>query len=271
MNGNVVITTRTQNTHLYDIAMDLITLPYTKIPLYNQTANGYFYRLCELDADWVINIDEDAFVWDNEELDGLVHYMQDNEFDFCGMPDGGVVVTRGANPIVMNAFFNVFNLRKIKQHLVLQRRDTNLRLINRVTSSISKALDVLNSRSKVTSKPLRWISHRQREVIFERSRREIRRQVEEVVLLAEWKRFTPEALMKGKFEYVTYEPYYAFFYWLLQSGFKPLYLDAETWEDGLSTILHSHRGTPFMIHCWYARDYNKQKDRFLSAINCRPS
>jgi hypothetical protein len=43
--------------------------------------------------------------------------MDRNEIDYCGMPDGGVCPHRLHNPMVPNAFFNIFNAYLIKKEL----------------------------------------------------------------------------------------------------------------------------------------------------------
>lgn len=56
------------------------------------------------------------------------------------------------------------------------------------------------------------------------------------------------------------EPYNALFKHFHHAG-KPLYLDAATLSDGISTHLMSHRKTYFALHSWYSREYNSQKER----------
>lgn len=56
------------------------------------------------------------------------------------------------------------------------------------------------------------------------------------------------------------EPYNAFFIHLHNHG-KPLYLDAATRSDGITTHLMDHEGNYFALHSWYSREYETQKDR----------
>jgi hypothetical protein len=56
------------------------------------------------------------------------------------------------------------------------------------------------------------------------------------------------------------EPYNAFFIHLHNHG-KPLYLDAATRSDGITTHLMDHNRNYFALHSWYSREYNTQKDR----------
>lgn len=70
--------------------------------------------LFDTKTDWVINVDEDAFVYDIEKLFSLIDYMDKNDYHICGVSDGGVVGCRKHNPVAMNPFFNIIDARKIR-------------------------------------------------------------------------------------------------------------------------------------------------------------
>lgn len=111
----IKIYTRSMNKALYERAMFFLDLPYPKIRLLNTSADGYLYQLVEdTEADIIINIDEDAFVYDLSELKKLLYYMIENDYVNCGMPDGGVAHLRRANPLVTNPFFNILNVAAIR-------------------------------------------------------------------------------------------------------------------------------------------------------------
>lgn len=76
----------------------------------------YLLFCCSLfnDYDYVINIDDDCLIIDNEGLVSLIYYMKDLSYDFCGMPDGGVCSHRSHNPLVTNPFFNILSKRFCK-------------------------------------------------------------------------------------------------------------------------------------------------------------
>ncbi len=104
------------NDVLYHKAMALCNLPYEKVRLTGTSADGYLYQLiADRSADWVINIDEDAFVSDVEALKRLIAYCIENNYTNCGMPDGGVVHLRDGNPLVTNPYFNIFNTKVIRE------------------------------------------------------------------------------------------------------------------------------------------------------------
>ena len=113
----IMIFTRSMNSKLYQMSSDTITLPFKHIRLKHTSALGYFYDLLKYDIDYAINIDEDAFVSDNNRLESLLKYCIANKYVNCGFPDGGVLPIRHENPIVTNPFFNIFDVKKIKEHL----------------------------------------------------------------------------------------------------------------------------------------------------------
>ena len=111
--------------------------------------------------------------------------------------------TRRHNPLVTNPFFNILNVKKIKEHFNLN--------------------DIKNNYS---------------------------------VHNPEFEKFTPNHLLKTRYEYDFYEPYVPFFIWLA-TNFKTLYLDAVEHHDGISTEVLDHKGNPFLLHSWYSRFYLK--------------
>ncbi|MDR3653785.1 MAG: hypothetical protein P4L34_12560 [Paludibacter sp.] len=69
----IKIYTRSMNNELYNRAKFLLNLPYPFVRLTKTTADGYLYQLIrDEEADIVINIDEDAFVFDQKRLEILV-------------------------------------------------------------------------------------------------------------------------------------------------------------------------------------------------------
>jgi hypothetical protein len=102
------------NRKLYSLSQTTIQLPFKRIRLKNTTADGYLYKLLKRDVDYVINIDEDAFIYDNDRLIELLKYCIANDIDLCGFPDGGVLPVRQQNPLVVNPFFTIIHVKKIK-------------------------------------------------------------------------------------------------------------------------------------------------------------
>jgi hypothetical protein len=81
----------------------------------------------------------------------------------------------------------------------------------------------------------------------------------------------PEALLKDGVPYVfdDYEPYYCFYFWLVDAGLSTGYLDARLHSDGLSAVVLDHTSQPVVIHSWYAREFDTpgpMRERILDVI-----
>ena len=117
----IKIFTRSANIELYTYSQKLIECNYPKVRLCNTTADGYFYKmLSDIDCDVAINIDEDAFLTDQDALLDLVKYVVENDIANVGMPDGGMLYVRAFNPIITNPFFNILNLKLIREKFSLE-------------------------------------------------------------------------------------------------------------------------------------------------------
>jgi len=98
-NPRIKIYTRSMNDILYNKSMSFIDLYFPKVRLQGTSADGYLLDLImDEETDIVINIDEDAFVYDTSILMNLVDSVIQNGYANCGMPDGGVVHLRHFNP-----------------------------------------------------------------------------------------------------------------------------------------------------------------------------
>ena len=118
----IKIFTRSANIELYTYSQKLIECNYPKVRLCNTTADGYFYKmLSDIDCDVAINIDEDAFVIDKVALYSLVDYVIKNNYANAGMPDGGMLQVRAFNPIITNPYFNVLNLKLIREKFSIEK------------------------------------------------------------------------------------------------------------------------------------------------------
>lgn len=113
----VVVTTRSMDDELYSLASALFPAHPSR-RLVGRTADGYLEEVLTLgDADWVVNIDEDAFVVDRVGVTDLIELMRREGFDYCGVSDGGVIPHRNNSPLVVNPFFNVFHVAAIRERL----------------------------------------------------------------------------------------------------------------------------------------------------------
>ncbi|MBR5297908.1 MAG: hypothetical protein IKU29_08620 [Parabacteroides sp.] len=200
---NICICTRSMNIDLYKQAMNTVDLPYKKKRYRFTTADGYLYDLVKSEYDYVVNIDEDAFVCNINALKDLIIYFIENGYVNCGMPDGGVSPVRGGNPIVTNPFFNIIDIKKIRERFSLKE----IEKIKQISENVQK-------------------------------------------------QYIPNDIVRLEYAFKENEPYCSFFIWIALN-FKVLYLDADTYKDGYSTVLKNHKGVPFLIHSWYSRMYNR--------------
>ena len=113
---SIVICTYSQVPELYRFSSKLINLPYPKLCLKNWN-RFYTTDLLKIEADWVIHVDEDAFMFDSSVIDPLLNYMEENGYVCAGMPDGGVLDIRNHNPIACNAYFLVLHRKAIIPYL----------------------------------------------------------------------------------------------------------------------------------------------------------
>jgi glycosyltransferase involved in cell wall biosynthesis/Flp pilus assembly protein TadD len=217
----LVVATRSMNDLLYRLSGDLLRLDGAGVAWerhrFTGTDNfGYFRELLRLDADWVINLDEDAFVLDPGRLLGLVRALEAGGYAACGMPDGGVVPIRRHNPAACNAFFNVFDLRRVRP--------------------------VWQDWPRVVT-----ATHR-----------------------PEYERHVAPFARRSVFAFDHFERYYGAFFALLAAGERLLYLDAEEWRDGVSTLLKDAAGEPLLLHCWYTRHWDASyhtRQRYRAAVD----
>lgn len=122
----IMILTRSMNSKLYDLSMATVQLDYRKKKCRFTSADSYLYdRVVNSRADIVINIDEDAFVIDNNRLKNLLTYVLDNDYVNCGVSDGGVIPIRKHNPLVTNPFFNIINVAKVREKFDLKNIKEN--------------------------------------------------------------------------------------------------------------------------------------------------
>jgi len=207
---NAKFVTFTHRPRLYGVSSAMLDLPYTKISFcdyQSRDLNQIIPDILNIEADWLIHIDEDAFVFAPERIQNLLDYMASQHFAVCGVPDGGVVEHRRHNPVACNPFFTILNRR-----VIIESRES-------ISEIIATAWED---------------SYRHYTAPF---------------VGADGK----------KFAYDYFEPYYGFYFWFCKQGFKILYLDAAAWDDEperWSTLLKDHTGEYFLLHTWWAREYN---------------
>ncbi|AZA77676.1 hypothetical protein EG347_09170 [Chryseobacterium sp. G0186] len=122
-NYKIMIFTRSMNYALYKASNNTILIPFERKRLTYTSAHGYLYDILKYDIDYAINIDEDAFVIDNNALLDLLEFVIKNDYVNCGVRDGGALSIRTGNPVVTNPFFNIFNVKEIRKHFSLSEID----------------------------------------------------------------------------------------------------------------------------------------------------
>jgi hypothetical protein len=65
-----------------------------------------------IQSDWYIHIDEDCFVTSDDEILNLIEYMEKNNLDIAGCPDGHFEY-RSGNHLALNSFFMIMNRKCI--------------------------------------------------------------------------------------------------------------------------------------------------------------
>lgn len=119
---NIKIFCRSFDLKLYRLSKGLYeSWGFPCVRLTDQSADGYFLTMLKhTDCDIAINVDEDCFITNKQAVLDLVDYVVKNQIANAGCPDGGGWCPRGGNPLVTNPFFNVFNLKLIRERFSTQ-------------------------------------------------------------------------------------------------------------------------------------------------------
>jgi len=83
---------------------------------YGTSNDGYVIQMLQRKEDWVINIDQDAFISNITSILELLIIMKLKGSDYSCFPDGGQEV-REHNPVSCNPFFNILNLKPIRNKI----------------------------------------------------------------------------------------------------------------------------------------------------------
>lgn len=114
----IVCITRSMNLDLYEMMLDLCDPNWEFIRIVNSTSYDFidFILSNKIGAKWVLNLDEDCYLTDYKKIYSLIKYLEVNDYDYCGVQDGGSIPVRIHNPLVCNPFFNLFNLENISNN-----------------------------------------------------------------------------------------------------------------------------------------------------------
>jgi len=108
------------NDELYQMMLSLCPPDWRFIKIEESSATGYLDYLFNTDFStrWILNLDEDCFLTDYQNIHDLLEFMEKGDYGYCGVQDGGSIPVRIHNPLVSNPFLNLFDSKKI---LSLQR------------------------------------------------------------------------------------------------------------------------------------------------------
>lgn len=219
------------NDELYNMMLSLCPNEWKFIRILDSSAHGYLDYIfsTQFETKWVLNLDEDCFLIDYKNIASLIEFMEENNYDYCGVQDGGSISVRIHNPLVSNPFFNLFNVEKINK-LEKNYFDTQY------------AMDDL------------------------------------IKKYSSFVRFTDK-----KYEYDLYEKFYYQFFWLLENGMRPYFLEAKEFSQeryfvytplfriipyhNNPTMICSHTGEEMALHTWHSRYINHRNIR-KHIVNC---
>jgi hypothetical protein len=113
----IICITRSMNIELYEMMLDLCDPNWEFIRLINSSSFDFIDYIFSnnFDAKWVLNLDEDCYLTDFNKIYNLISYLESNDYDYCGIQDGGSIPVRIHNPLVCNPFFNLFNVENIQK------------------------------------------------------------------------------------------------------------------------------------------------------------
>lgn len=223
--------TRSMNDELYEMMLSLCPSDWKFIKVLNSTAEGYLDYIfsTKFETKWVLNLDEDCFLTNFNKIYELIKFMEENDYDYSGVQDGGSIPVRIHNPLVVNPFFNLFNTQSI---FPLEK------------DYFDKKYNLNDLKNKY-----------------------------ELYI-----RFT-----HSKYKYDFYEQFYSRFFWLLENGLKPYYMECNPYDKerylvytplfriipyyNSPSMILDHKSTEIALHTWHSRYINHTNIR-KRIFNC---
>jgi hypothetical protein len=222
---------RAMNPELYRRCMSFLRPFHKKIYLKeNTSADGYLGSLLDLPHEWVVNIDEDAFLFDPDAFLELLEHMIAEQNDLCGMPDGAFCRPRNFHPLVLNPFFNIFHIPRIRRQMQAPEPASGSveKLMQRVQQVLQKApMPEYYSLDEAGFEPY-------------------------------YPFFLDLAAKDSRILNLHAET------WSEDPG-----ITWEGQKVAVATLLKNHRDKDFLIHCWYSREYNPKDphSRYAAILN----
>lgn len=234
-------------------------IPWPKIAVQDPPALDYMIHCIEGykdKYDWIINLDDDAFLCDFQALYDLMVYMEENEYDICGMPDGLTYTPRDVfNPVSMNPFFNVIQLKTIK-HKLRSPQD----MVAPYHPSLLKYVDVAKYHPEMWGKTADQLDGSEFPVGYEPYYPFFYGITPKVKILWLYGRsytFDPSAPRESVI--IADEPRRANTW---PYGKKGVTFDDDPW----TTVLYNHENKEVCLHTWYARNYGGNFDPTMPIV-----
>jgi hypothetical protein len=229
----IAVVTNSLNDELCKISQEFYAqLPYKKIVvsgkdgLHNAAFINHVIRNpLKYDFDWMIYVDEDCFITNQQALEDLIQYQIVNNYACSGVPDGGVISHRFHNPIAINPFFMIMNIGEI-------RKKYNIEEI--WSSQYAQDLDRFIPTGLI-----------KKDFIYQ----------------SDYDKTIAKGYKPFGVIYDNFEACYGFFFWLLRNNFKMLYLAADEYSDNLTTIVKNQNGVSFVYHTWFARKWHDENNK----------
>lgn len=226
--------------------------------------------------DYIVYIDEDAFVTDFQELMNIFHdFMKDDEYCLGGIQDGGVICHRNHSRLMVNTFVSFWNLKLLRQSSESPKE------FHSIVTSISS--DPKNSYT--------WFKNRISQInpsLFVKMKELADSNIDKVTAYRKTHFIDGEVpycetvkndptnpvephqipySFSDDVETYNFEPYYAIEQaYILMTG-KPVYYmyatdlfnkdETECDNSGLTSVILSDEDKPVVVHTWFTRQYTK--------------
>ncbi len=231
--------TRSMSDELYKLMLSLCPSDWEFIRVLDSSALGYLEYILlnsesnnsDSNSNWILNLDEDCFLINYKQIYSLIDYLENNNFDYSGIQDGGSIPVRIHNPLVVNPFFNLFNTEKLNSMRGNYKRNS---------------YDVKEMEGKY-SHLVKFLNY--------------------------------------QYKYDLFEPFYNFFFWLLESGLNPFFHNAKQYDKekylvispifriipyyNSPTIIYDNNDIEIGLHTWHSRyiNYPNIRNRILNCYN----
>ena len=237
-------------------------IPYPAICVQNPPALDYLVHCVDAykdKYDWIINVDDDAFLCNFQALYDLMVYMEENQYDICGMADGLTYTPRDVfNPTSMNPFFNVIQLKTLKPKLPNGVHD----MLAQYSPGLLKHVDLSIYHPEMWGKTAEQMQGNEYPIGYEPYYYFFYAILPKAKLLWLYGRsYNFDENVPRHEVIIPDEPRRSQKWYQHKKG---ILYDDDPW----TTVLYSYdKTTPFILHTWYARNYGGTHDPTMPIIN----